>query len=88
MRRLHRSDATQKAIVVALRAIGAQVYVVGRPLDLLVSYRRRTLLVECKAKGGKVRTEAQQKFVNEWQGEFHLVESPEQAITAVCGEKR
>ena len=83
-----RSDLTQKAIVEALRAIGAQVYVIGRPVDLLVSYGHRTLLLECKSKGGKIRTPAQRKFIDEWQGELRVVDSVDKALDAVVIGRR
>lgn len=85
MRRAARVDATQPAIVQALRQVGADVEVIGLPLDLLVAWRGRTLLLECKSKGGKVRTKKQKDFVARWRGEFHVVESPLEAIAAVTG---
>ena len=48
MRRAAKTDASQKAIVAALRAAGAFVWVLGRPVDLLVFYRRWHLQ-ECKS---------------------------------------
>jgi hypothetical protein len=41
-------DATQKAIVEALRAIGVKVWIISEPCDLLTLYRNRWLPIECK----------------------------------------
>ena len=55
MRRARRTDANQRAIVEALRAVGAVVEVlsdVGRGVpDLLVGWRERWHLIECKRPG-------------------------------------
>ena len=74
MRHAARVDATQAEIVEALRAIGATVYVLGLPLDLLVGYRGRTLLLECKCLTGKRKPRAtkhtalQTAFLLTWNG--------------------
>ena len=49
MRRAARVDATQEAIVSALRAAGAYVWVIGLPVDLLVGYKGHTFCVEVKS---------------------------------------
>ena len=74
MRHAARTDSTQAAIVSAMRAMGAVVWVIGLPLDLLVGYRGRTLLVECKSMVGKQTkrpagyTPLQKTFMSEWKG--------------------
>lgn len=72
MRRAARIDSTQREIVSALRAIGATVqplHSVGRGCpDLLVGFRGRNLLVECKSTGGKL-TPDQERWHAEWRGE-------------------
>jgi Holliday junction resolvase len=51
-----RKDASQDAIVNALRKAGVKVWIIGRPCDLLTLYRGKWLPLECKtAKGGKLR---------------------------------
>ena len=91
MRHAARADDSQPEIVKALRAIGCCVYVVGLPLDLLVSYRRpgckdtRTLLLECKDSDGRL-TRTQSEFMASWIGEYHVVRSPSEAVTAVLGD--
>ena len=86
MRRAARTDASQVEIVKALRKIGAAVYVIGLPLDLLVAFRKRTMLVECKVDGGTY-TKQQVKFMAEWPGEVHTVRTPEEAVAAVIGKE-
>lgn len=86
MRNAARTDATQKEIVKALRRIGAAVEVIGLPLDLLVSHRGRTLLLECKALEGRI-TEYQRAFIARWPGEFHIVRDPIEAVAAVLGKE-
>ena len=48
MRRAARRDDNEKAIVEALRAVGATVYYLDEPCDLLVGMNNKTLLMECK----------------------------------------
>ena len=47
-RRMTRPDATQSAIVAALRQCGVQVWIIGQPTDLLTFYRGKWLPLECK----------------------------------------
>ena len=84
MRHAARTDASQAEVVKALRAIGAQVYYVKLPLDLLVAYRSRTFLVEVKENGGRL-TKEQAEFLAIWSGEAHVVRSPEEAVVAAVG---
>ena len=87
MRRAAKVDATQSAIVSALRKAGCQVEslaAVGRGVpDLLVSRGggRGLYLLECKSKGGSL-TPAQRK----WHALFpvHVVTDAESALRAVC----
>ncbi len=85
MRHAARTDAGQKAIVDALHKIGARTYYVKLPLDLLVCYRKRTLLLECKEPDGRL-TKAQVEFIASWPGEVHVVRSPSEAINACLKE--
>jgi hypothetical protein len=74
MRRAARVDATQAEIVAALRAAGATVWVIGLPVDLMVGYAGRTLLIECKCLTGKREpkptghTKLQKAFMADWPG--------------------
>lgn len=90
MRRAARVDATQAEIVAALRSIGAKVWIVGLPVDLLVGYAGRTLLIECKCLTGKrepkptKHTALQKAFMLDWRGgPVATVTDAEGAINAV-----
>lgn len=84
MRKAARVDATQAAIVKALRKVGAAVEVIGKPLDLIVCFRGKTSLVECKTTSGRL-TRYQVEFLARWPGDVHIVQSPEAAVAAVVG---
>ena len=80
-------DQNQKDIIDALRKIGATVEVIGRPLDLLVGYRKRNFIVEVKQKGKENRKDqqAQRDWIKDWKGQARIVTSPEEAIQLVTG---
>ena len=87
MRNAARTDATQGPIVRALEAIGCRVYYIKWPCDLLVTYRQRTIAMECKSRTGTL-TKDQQRLVETWNGaEFYIVRTPEEALTAILGER-
>lgn len=80
-----RKDLNQPEIVQALEAVGADVYVMHAPCDLLVGFRGRNLLLEVKRpKVGKV-TPAQAKWNARWRGQRATVKTPEEAIAAITG---
>jgi hypothetical protein len=58
MARYHRTDAGCEAIYDALEAQGATVERIGRPMDALILYRGRMVLVDVK---GSKRTPIQPK---------------------------
>lgn len=76
-------DLNQKEIVDALKQIGCSVETIGRPVDLLVGYRKRNFLIEVKRPGEKVRTETQRGFLADWNGQVRICSSPEEAIRLV-----
>jgi hypothetical protein len=86
-----RSDSNRHAIVDALRAAGAVVYDLRRPVDLLVAFRGQTILVEIKrpagprgGTAGRKHTKAQSEFLATWVGgPVATVESPEAALRAI-----
>lgn len=84
MRRAAKIDATQIAIVKALRKAGCQVEslaAVGRGVpDLLVARAMKIWLVECKT-GNAGLTPAQRKWHVLWP--VHICRSPEEALRAV-----
>ncbi len=87
MRRAARVDANQRAIVKALRAVGATVEHLhqlgqGTP-DLLVGYRQKTFILEVKTATGQL-TEDQKLWHRIWQGlPVAVVCSAEQAFKAI-----
>lgn len=90
-RRAARVDANQGEITAALRAIGCVVAEIRHPVDLLIGYRGRWLLGECKdgAKPPSARklTPAQASFISSLAGSslpVLVLTSPEQAVAAVC----
>lgn len=86
MRRAARVDVNQQAIVERLRAIGARVYFIKEPVDLMVGYRNATVLLECKAPGGRI-TKAQAEFIAQWNGgALHVVRDAEEAVNLVLQE--
>ena len=77
-------DANQRDIVSALRAIGAQVWVIEEPVDLLVAYRNRWYVLECKNRDGKNRlTDAQRDFLKSANAPVGIVRDAESAIAFV-----
>lgn len=86
MRHDKRRDANELEVVKALRKIGAAVYPIGLPVDLLVWFRGVLYLIEVKVEGGTY-TKQQLKFIEEWPGEVHTVRSPEEAVAAVVGKE-
>ena len=78
-------DGNQSDIVDALRAIGCDVEVIGRPVDLLVGYRKRNFLLEIKRPGVKPRKDQQdqQDWIRDWKGQVRVCSSPEEAIKLV-----
>jgi hypothetical protein len=81
MRHAARVDANQQAIVAALRAAGAYVWIIGLPVDLLVGYKNHTFLVEIKTTSKKRLTKLQEDFFLKWiGGTLCRVDSPEAAL--------
>jgi hypothetical protein len=84
MRRAARVDATQEAIVSALRAAGAYVWVIGLPVDLLVGYKGHTFCVEVKSGPRKRFTKLQADFFENWSGStLARIDCPEAALRMI-----
>jgi hypothetical protein len=80
MRHAARVDANQEAIVSALRAEGAYVWIIGLPVDLLVGYKNHTFLVEIKTNSKKRLTKLQADFFQSWTGgTLARIDCPESA---------
>ena len=86
MRRAAKVDSTQAAIVAALRKAGASVQLLhsvgeGCP-DLLVGFRMRNILIECKAPTGSF-TEDQVDWHRDWRGQVSVAHSAMEALEAI-----
>ena len=81
-----RRDANESDIVAALERIGCTV-ARADIVDLIVGYRGRTLLLECKdgSKPPSARklTPNQLKLLSGWRGQYDVVKSVEEAIAVV-----
>lgn len=85
MRRAARTDNNQHELVEALKKIGAKCFYIKEPVDLVVGFRGRSVLLEVK-RPGKTMTKAQEEFVSTWPGECHVVYTIDEAINAVVGK--
>jgi len=84
MRYAARVDANQDQIVVALRAAGAYVWIIGLPVDLLVGYKGHTFLVEIKTDAKKRLTALQEDFFESWGGgTLAKIDSPDAALRMI-----
>ena len=84
MRYAARVDENQAEIVKVLRDAGCYVWVIGLPVDLLVGYKDRTLLMELKSGPTKRLTSLQQDFFAKWcGGTLCRVDSPESALRMI-----
>ncbi len=80
-----RVDANQTQIVSALRAAGAIVEIIGKPVDLLVGKSGRWMMMELKdghkVKSAQKLTKAQVNFFERWAGyPLAIVDSAECAV--------
>ena len=84
MRRAARVDSNQPDIVKALRKIGAEVthlHRVGKGVsDLLVSYRQKWFVLECKAKDPNDLTPDQRVWIGAQKAPVYTVCSPLEAV--------
>jgi len=84
MRHAKRVDANQDQIVIALRAAGANVWIISLPVDLLVGYKGHTFLVEIKTTARKRLTPLQRDFFESWGGgTLARIDSPDAALRMI-----
>jgi hypothetical protein len=93
LRHAKKVDSSQEAIVKALRKAGVDVYVIGRPVDLLCYVRGSWKLLEAKAApepGIRVKLKAPHKRKDQVkQDEFiarykvPVVRTPQEAVAAI-----
>lgn len=90
MRRAARTDANQHELVEALKKIGAKCFYIKEPVDLVVGFRGRKILLEVKREDKKgwesAITKAQKEFIEGWPGEVHICFTIDEAISAVVGK--
>ena len=83
MRRAARVDENQPAIVEALRKVGAEVTHLhplgGGISDLLVSFRQRWWILECKSENGELNVD-QRRWIGRQKAPVYLVRSAEEAV--------
>lgn len=77
LRRAARKDANHNMIVGAFESMGASVWDIGWPVDLLVGYAGKTCAVEIKTDGKKKLTKDQETFFAEFKGMKARVETLE-----------
>ncbi len=79
-----KADANRAEIVAALKAVGASIVDLRKPLDLLVGYRGVTYPMEVKNRDGKNKdTPTQLKFYAEWRGNWLKVWTVEDALRGI-----
>lgn len=91
MRRAAKVDTTQAEIVGALKAMGATVqhlHTVGEGCpDLLIGWRGRNWLIECKPRIGSPSQRNlrpnQREWHDGWKGQVAVVETPEAALAVI-----
>jgi hypothetical protein len=84
MRHAARVDANQQAIVAALRSVGAYVWIISLPVDILVGYKGHTFLMEVKTTSKKRLTGLQADFFQNWAGgTLCRVDSPQTALDMI-----
>ena len=84
MRYAAKVDKNQKEIVSALRLVGAYVWFIGLPVDLLVGYKGHTFLVEVKNGPRKRLTALQEDFFANWSGStLARIDWPEAALRMI-----
>ena len=84
MRYAAKVDKNQKEIVSALRLVGAYVWFIGLPVDLLVGYKGHTFLVEIKDGPKKHLTALQKDFFCNWSGStLARVDGPAAALRMI-----
>ena len=84
IRRAARIDANQTAVVSALRAAGAYVWIIGLPVDLLVGYKGHSFLVEVKNGPRKRLTALQADFFESWRGgTLARIDGPDGALRMI-----
>lgn len=75
----NKRDANEGDVVSTLQAFGMSVYRLDQPLDLLVGYAGKTYLAEVKDGQKATYTDAQERFLETWRGQFVRLDSADDA---------
>lgn len=75
-------DQNEPEIVQALQTVGAEVYRLNTPADLLVGFRGANYLIEVKMPKGKL-TPDQIKFQQTWTGQYAVVRTADEALRVI-----
>jgi hypothetical protein len=78
-----RPDLNQSEIVGALRQIGAKVWIIGQPVDLLVLYRGKWLPMEVKGYTARPRRDQEKQTAFLELTHCPVVKTAQEAIQAV-----
>lgn len=78
-----RPDLNQSEIVTALRQIGAKVWIIGSPVDLLTFYRGRFLPMEVKRLKGRPRRDQEKQTAFIEQTHCPVVRTALEAVQAL-----
>lgn len=84
---VHRIDGNQAEIIEAMRAAGASVESLGRPVDVAVAICEQTELAEVKTVTGRVRA-SQERFWARWHGRRVVLRTKADGIALVERLKR
>jgi hypothetical protein len=79
-----RPDLNQAEIVGALRQIGAKVWIIGSPVDLLTLYRGRWLPMEVKGFKARPRRDQEKQTAFIEQTHCPVVKTAAEAVEAIC----
>lgn len=83
-------DENESSIVLALRQVGATVWLMDTPCDLLVGFRGNNYLLEVKNPGDKEtktakgkKTKDQEEFFKVWNGQVNIVYNYQEAFEII-----
>jgi hypothetical protein len=78
----NKRDNNETSIIKALTGVGATVWQLDQPCDLLVGFRGVNTLMDVKDKGGTL-TKDQVLFHEYWRGQIAIVWNPDDALRAI-----
>ena len=83
-------DGNEAVIFAAWRSVGASVFPIDLPGDVLVGYRKKTFLFEIKKplgpRGGTShsrQTQKQREFEMQWRGQYRVIRTVGEALAAI-----